>query len=60
MWRNGGALLMILLCSALSNVACRKPAPVYNPTRWMHEMEHIIYDKSLLDITLPGTHDSGA
>ncbi len=49
-------LLFIIFSIYLSGAASAKP---YNTSTWMADMKDDLYDYSLLDITLPGTHDSG-
>lgn len=31
----------------------------YNPAHWMADLKDVLYNQSLLAITIPGTHDSG-
>jgi len=53
-------LLFILVALAVMAAADEKKLKSYNPEMWMEQMKDQIYHKSLLDITIPGTHDSGA
>jgi hypothetical protein len=55
--RSAYAFLLLVLCVVSSSHA---QVPLYNTSIWMQQMGDKIYSRSLLDITLPGTHDSGA
>ena len=51
-------LLLFIICTSNVN-AGKHNHHDYNPAHWMKDLKDIIYNQSLLDITLPGTHDSG-
>jgi len=51
------ALLLVYLCVIESKGI---PSNGLNTSVWMEELKDDLYGRSLLEITLPGTHDSGA
>jgi hypothetical protein len=54
--KGGAFLLLVVMCVVGCSYA---QVPLYNTSTWMQQMGDKIYSRSLLDLTLPGTHDSG-
>ncbi|CAG9315127.1 unnamed protein product [Blepharisma stoltei] len=53
-------VLIIFALTAISYVLSKVPAGRINPASWMSDSLEFIGQKTLKEITLPGTHDSGA
>jgi hypothetical protein len=53
-------LTAMLSCAATAQVLLHDPAPAQDPflSNWMGELAPVLRPLSMLDITLPGTHDS--